>query len=118
MNRSFFRLAKSASECSEAFYPMGAVIVDKRPISVGYNKIKTHPEFANGSGWWTIHAEIDALIPTRFDVKGCDIYVYREFANGRLAMAKPCDACLAVLIECGIKNVYFTTDDGYGKIEL
>lgn len=114
----WFRLAKSAAECSDhPTYQMGAVIADKRPVSVGCNLMKTHPSYAAGEKWYTIHAEMKALISADFDVKGCDIFIYREDAEGNPAMAKPCNECLKVLIEAGIKRVYYTNIDRWYSLE-
>jgi deoxycytidylate deaminase len=96
---------------------VGAAIVDKRrPISVGANLLKTHPVYADGKRWFSIHAEMKALISAATDVEGCDIYVYRAKANGWPGMARPCDECLKVLAEAGIRRVYYTTELGY-KVE-
>jgi deoxycytidylate deaminase len=80
---------------------------------VGANLVKTHPIYANGDRWLSIHAEIKALISAETSVVGCDIYVYRATANDELAMARPCNECLKVLADAGIKRVYYTTREGY-----
>jgi len=110
-----FRLAKAASRWStHEQHKIGAVIMNKRRlIGIGANLIKTHPIYANGDRWFSIHAEMKALISADAPVNGCDIYVYRVTANNELAMARPCDKCLEVLSEVGIKRVYYTTERGY-----
>ena len=116
MKKSWFRLACAAAKNSDhERLKVGAVIVDKRPISVGCNKLKTHPIYANGDDWYSIHAEMSALMNAGQDVTGCSIYVYRETAQGHLAMARPCDACLNALIDAGIKTIHYTTPTGYAK---
>ncbi len=40
------------------------------------------------------------------------IYIYISYTNG-LGMARPCPACMAAIKELGIKNIYYTTDNGY-----
>jgi len=89
----------------------------RRPISVGANLMKTHPIYADGKRWLSIHAEMKALISAETSVKGCDIYVYRATADGDYGMARPCDECLKVLVEAGIKRIYYTTPQGY-EMEL
>lgn len=103
-----FALAKQNSIKSTAYYQMGAVIVKKRPLSAGYNINKTHPVYANGTDAYTVHAEMHALIKCRADTKGASIYVYREDASGKPAIAKPCKYCMAHIIEAGIRRVYYT----------
>ncbi len=113
------RLARSASKMStHAIYHVGAVIVRKRPVSVGANLAKSHPVYADGKRWYTIHAEMKALLSANQDVEGCSIFVYREGADGTAALAKPCDNCMQMLVEAGIKTVYFTVYNGIRKINL
>jgi deoxycytidylate deaminase len=122
MSISYLQLAKSASLLStHPKYKMGAVIVNKKPVSVGCNLIKTHPRFASGENGTTlsIHAEIRAILSCpRRQLTGAEIWVYRENRYGDTALAKPCQKCLAVIEEVGIKRVYFTTENGYERIDL
>lgn len=41
------------------------------------------------------------------------IYVYRELKNGRLAISRPCVACMAAIRSLGIKHIHYTTYDGF-----
>ena len=50
-------------------------------------------------------------------LKGCSIFVYRTNKNGQLAMAKPCDMCQKLIKYVGIKNMFYTTNDGEIKLE-
>lgn len=106
-----FRLARNASKFSDCHHKMGAVIVDKRPISVGYNRKRTHPIFSDGEKWFTCHAEMSAVLKSDGHLTGCSVYVYRESAKGLPALARPCNKCLEILIEAGIKRVIFTTNE-------
>lgn len=110
-----FRLARTASKLStHDQHKVGAAIVKKRrAISVGANLMKTHPIYADGERWFSIHAEMKALISAETSVEGGDIYVYRATAHDELAMARPCDECLKVLAEAGIRRIYYTTEQGY-----
>lgn len=90
-------------------------------ISKGVNKTKTHPfqQLHNNRHmahipYPKIHAEIDALIYSRYDdLSGCEIFVYREMVNGTLANCKPCNACRSAMKDAGIKHLYYTTEKGY-----
>jgi len=110
-----FRLARSASKLSthDQFKVGAAIMKKRRPVSVGANLVKTHPVFADGDRWYTIHAEMKALLAAEMPIAWCDIFVYRATARDELAMARPCDECLKVLAEAGIRRVYYTTEDGY-----
>ena len=43
------------------------------------------------------------------------LYLYRELKNGSLAMSRPCNACMAMLRDFGIEEVYYTTENGYAQ---
>ena len=48
------------------------------------------------------------------DFSRVHIYIYRELRDGTLAMARPCQACLAAIKQMGIKHIHYTTDgEGY-----
>lgn len=101
-----FRLAYLERKESECKIKVGAVIVNSKPIAVGHNTYRTHPITAKK---WTTHAEVKALLQAGTASEGHDLYVYRELRNGTPAMARPCDRCLELIIESGIKNIYYTT---------
>jgi hypothetical protein len=42
-----------------------------------------------------------------------EIYVYRQFKDGSLAMARPCSACIKAMKDLGIKKFCYTTPYGY-----
>jgi tRNA(Arg) A34 adenosine deaminase TadA len=42
-----------------------------------------------------------------------DIYIYREYKNGALAMSRPCRSCFHLLKDMGISRVFYTTENGY-----
>jgi len=54
----------------------------------------------------------------RTDLSGASIYVYREDLNGDIADSKPCGACMRAIRESGIKNVFYTSRDGYNHLEI
>ena len=41
------------------------------------------------------------------------IFVYREMLDGSIGMARPCESCMAYIKDMGIKNIYYTTNDGF-----
>lgn len=114
MKVKFFDVAKALSKKSTYHHQMGAVVVKKnRVLGVGFNKPgKTHPRSNNK--FKTIHAELDAILGLPLDeLRGADIYVYREYRDGSLAMAKPCLHCQQLLVEVGIRTVYYTNNGEY-----
>jgi deoxycytidylate deaminase len=108
---SLFRLAKEISGLSTYKIRVGALLYSKgRPISVGYNQSKTHPRFSTPLKR-TLHAEMHAIVSSGRDrLDGATIMVYREKKNGDIAMARPCENCLAVLRSMGVRTMVFSID--------
>lgn len=117
---SSFRLARLAREHSNHRYQMGAVIVRHRPISIGFNHRKTHPAYSDGTTFYSIHAEMSAILKSRGNLTDSVMFVYRENSDGSPALARPCKKCIKHLIEAGIKRVYFTINEPpyYKRIDL
>lgn len=98
-----------------------AIVKGNYVISSGFNKIKTHPlqqlhnkRVACPAPSPRIHAEIDALIYSRYDdLTSCEIFVYRESSDGMLANCRPCSACSNALKDAGVKHIYYTSERGY-----
>ena len=112
-HKRHFDLARKLSEKSEYHHKLGAVLIKKgRVIGLGFNKSnKTHPK--SKTPYNTIHAEFDAIIGLSLEeLKGAEIYVYREYKDGKPALAKPCQHCLQLIIQAGIKKIHYTTNDG------
>lgn len=115
-----FDIAKVAASHSEHnSVAMGAAIFKKNDlVSIGFNSYKTHSRYNKIHSYennqtFVLHAEMSAILKARRDLRGCDIFVYREYKNGSLAMAKPCIACHAALLEVGIRYIYYTSPEGF-----
>lgn len=125
----FFNTAKDVSKLSNyRQHHLGCVIVDKnRIISSASNSEKTDTlqkkynkyRFDCESTPAKAHAETLALKPLLrnkdIDFSRLKVYLYREHANGELAMSRPCASCMAMLKQSGIKTVYYTTENGYAE---
>lgn len=103
-----FKVAKKVREKSNHAKKMSAVIIKHgRIISTGFNVQKTHPKYADGKKSYSLHAEVNAILSSRTDLRGCTIYVYREI-HGSPALSKPCNNCLKEIIFSGIKRVIYS----------
>jgi len=113
MNLKFFDLAKKVSKLSNhKLFKMGSVIVrGSKVISVGTNNIKTHPRSPHP--FKSLHAEMAAILLTKQDLKGCELYVFRELKNGKLALSRPCEYCWELIYASGIKEVHYTVNEGH-----
>jgi len=129
--KKWFNVAKAVSKTS--IYPrikIGCCIVKKNKIlSVGVNLLKSHPSQKKFNSFRgidinkihnNIHAEFDAVlkVSNKDSLFGADIYIYRESKDGRIRICRPCRACMMMLKFYGLKNVYYTTEDGYCREEI
>jgi deoxycytidylate deaminase len=112
---TFFRLAKNSLHMSNCKIKVSAVIAKKRPYIVSVNKQISHPIYVTGLDFRTsIHAEVNACIHlTDKKCDGANIFVYREAKTSPTgvyipALAKPCKHCMAILLEKGIKKVFYS----------
>ena len=114
MKLKFFELARRTSFKSPSKFKLGCIITNKnRVISFGFNQMhKTHPKFPTHSN--TIHAELHCLIGLPYEeTKGSTCYVYREAFNGNLANSRPCPVCYTALKHAGVKEICYSTREGY-----
>jgi dCMP deaminase len=103
-----FKVAKKIREKSNHRKKMSAVIIKHgKIISTGFNIQKTHPQYADGKSSYSIHAEVSTILKSCTDLSGSTIYIYREI-NGVPALAKPCNNCLKMVIEAGIKKIVYS----------
>ncbi|MEM4379219.1 MAG: deaminase [Thermoplasmatales archaeon] len=116
MKNKHFKVAKMLSKMSPSDPQMGCVIIKKnRIVAMGYNnKLKTHPKC--NTKFNRLHAELHAMIGANFDdLCGATVYVYREYKNGKPALAKPCPVCEQELRRAGVAKVYYTDSHGYSE---
>lgn len=127
-----FKIAKNISK--QADYSgggkaaIGTVITYKGSIlAKGFNSDRTHSDQDHFNKWRykncgnhylpsKVHSEIMALSKIKYldiDFSKVHIYTYRELKNGHIAMSRPCRACMAAIKSMGIKNLHYTTYDGY-----
>ena len=129
--KSFFEAAEAVSRTSE--FPrvhIGCVITNgnHRIISSGCNSTKSHPlqkkynkERFEEDTQHSLHAEVDALLPLLkedIDFSKVELYTYRALADGTMAMSRPCPSCMKLIKDLGIRNIYYTTQDGYAHEEI
>ena len=97
-------------------YRVGAIIADRKHIvSCGFNSYKSHPLLV-GLEFPHQHAEQASLFKAGTDnVMGMDMFVMRIWRdNSTIASSKPCERCQQFIKLAGIRNVYYSTYNGYG----
>jgi len=108
-----FNVAKRLSQKSNhPSHKLGCVIFNKKIlIGFGYNQVKTHPK--SKTNYSNIHAEFHSILGVNpSDLRNASAFVYRETVKGTIGMAKPCPICKKLLFGAGIKEVYYTTQNG------
>jgi deoxycytidylate deaminase len=111
---SILRQIKREASKATMRYQLGAVVVrGGRIISTGYNQ---HRHVDLPAAWSkredTICAERDALRKCLHKAKGATVYVGKHTPGGRMRMARPCAACVAMMRDAGIKKIYYTDSNG------
>lgn len=104
---------------------VGCVAVYQRQIiGAGFNCNKTHPvqktynSFREQSETMLpkLHAEISCLNQIKnlnINFSKVKLYVYRLRRDRPYGMSRPCPSCMAAIKDLGIRNIYYTTDEGY-----
>lgn len=129
--KHYLELARAQALCSDFDQTkLGAVVIYKgRVISTGWNsQEKTHPlqkrmnryrgfdpDESNTNN--TIHAEMSALIKIRhldIDWNKVSVFVYRVKKDGSKGLARPCPGCENFMRKLGIRQVYYSTNNGWG----
>lgn len=133
MNDShLFKIAKKVSKQADyngcCDVKIGCVISYHGTIlAKGFNTDKTHTKQDYYNKWRYKdsgnkylpskgHAECLALTKIKYldiDFSKVHVYTYREFKNGKPAMARPCPSCMALIKDMGIKYLHYTTDCGF-----
>jgi deoxycytidylate deaminase len=57
---------------------------------------------------YSVHAEIDAIINAKTDLKKVNLLVVRISKSGKLLLAKPCKYCQAYIDYVGIRKIYYS----------
>lgn len=82
---------------------------------VGWSRLRNKPSNVSQEHvkHCSVHAEMDALRGLGYLGRGT-VYVARLGAKDKPVLAKPCESCQDALMQSGIVDAYWTTDDAYG----
>lgn len=85
-------------------------------VHIGWNKKRTHPfnlQHPYHEGFVGLHSELDVCLKSgKDDLSGYEIVVIRVNRNDKLTMSKPCNGCASVLKQFGIKDIWYSNNDG------
>lgn len=109
----FYKMLKKLSQFSDHHsHKMSALAVRKgRIIGKGFNMLRTCPNSPHG--YHFRHAEYNAYLNARGDIKGATIYIFRENKNGSMALARPCSSCYNFLVSQGVKKIIYTAENTF-----
>ena len=112
MNLDYFiRVAVEEAVKSDYKINVGCVIFDKgKLISKGHNCRRhhrnLHPNFYKYRG--EIHAEMNAIINAKRDLKNTSILVVRVNNQNQLRLSRPCSICMGYIDYIGFKNIFYS----------
>ena len=121
----YFAKARQAANLSDYHKThVGCVAVyHGQVIGLGYNTNKTHPiqkyynKYREPSDTMLpkLHAEISCLNQIKhfnINFSKVKLYIYRIRKDQPFGMARPCLSCMAAIRDLGIRDIYYTTNDG------
>lgn len=93
-------------------------------IGIGCNCNKTHPiqkkynkyRKSSDSMLPKLHAEINCINSIRhldINFSKVKLYIYRIRKDQPFGLSRPCPSCMAAIKELGIREIYYTGNDGY-----
>lgn len=122
----YFNKARDAAMLSDyAKIHVGCIAVyHSSIIGIGCNLNKTHPtqqyynRYRIKSDFLLpkLHAEINCINSIKdydIDFAKVKLYIYRVRTEQPFGISRPCPSCMAAIRDLGIKDIYYTTNDGY-----
>lgn len=87
------------------------------PMQKKYNKYRKQTEIILPK----LHAEINCVNSIRhMDINFAKVklYIYRIRKDQPYGLARPCPSCMAAIKDLGIRDIYYTTNEGYAYERL
>lgn len=122
----FFNKAKQVAAVSDfSKIHIGCVAVYQgNIIAIGCNQNKTHPvqkmynryRIQGDNFLPKLHAEINCINQLKthnINFSKVKLYIYRIGNDRPYRMSRPCPSCMAAIMDLGIKEIYYTTNDGF-----
>ena len=127
----YFAKAKQIAEISDfKKVHIGCVAVYKGNIvGIGCNTNKTHPaqkyynkyRISSETMLPKLHAEISCINQIKhlnINFSKVKLYIYRIRKDQPFGLARPCPSCMEAIKDLGIKNIYYTTNEGFSYEHL
>ena len=128
----YFQKAKQVAAISDfTKIHVGCVAVYQGSvIGIGCNSNKTHPRQNYYNRYRVtdntyfvpkLHAEISCINSIRnldINFSKVKLYIYRIRHDQDYGISRPCPSCMAAIRDIGIKDIYYSTDDGFAYERL
>lgn len=127
----FFQKARQIADISDySRIHIGCIAVYQgQVIGLGFNTNKTHPvqkfynKYRNPSDCILpkLHAEISCINQIKnlnINFSKVRLYIYRIRKDQPFGLSRPCPSCMAAIRDLGIRDIYYTTNDGYSYERL
>lgn len=127
----YFEKAKQVANISDYYKThIGCIAVYQgQVVGLGCNCNKTHPiqHYYNryrrqaDNMLPKLHAEISCINQIKnlnINFSKVKLYIYRIRKDQPYGIARPCSSCMAAIKDLGIRNIYYTTDNGYSYEHL
>jgi len=127
----YFDKARQAAMVSDYYKThIGCIAVYQGTIiGIGCNCNKTHPtqKFYNRYRKQSevmlpkLHAEINCINQIKhleINFAKVKLYIYRIRKDQPFGLSRPCPSCMAAIKDLGIRNIYYTTNDGYAHEQI
>jgi len=115
LNKRIIDVAVSEARKSTYEHRVGCVIFKKsRVVSRGHNyslkkRKKLNPRFQKWKG--SVHAEVDAIINARTELKGCDLLVVRINRKDEFRLSRPCKECQKYIEHVNIRKIFYSINN-------
>ena len=127
----YFLKARQVATISDYYKThIGCVAVYQgQVIGLGCNTNKTHPvqKFYNryrepsDTMLPKLHAEISCINQIKhldINFSKVKLYIYRIRNDQPFGLSRPCPSCMAAIRDLGIRDIYYTTNEGYSYERL
>ena len=127
----YFNKARQVASISDfSKIHLGCIAVYQgQVIGIGFNTNKTHPvqkfynRYREPSDYILpkLHAEISCINQIKhldINFSKVKLYIYRIRKDQPFGLSRPCPSCMAAIKDLGIRDVYYTTNDGYAYEKL
>lgn len=123
--RYFSKARQTATASDYRKIHIGCIAVYQgQVIGLGCNCNKTHPmqryynmyRISSDALLPKLHAEIRCINQIKhsdINFAKVKLYIYRIRRDQPYGMARPCPSCIAAIKDIGIRDVYYTTNNGY-----